>query len=137
MNMYTFTRFNKFLLAIFGSLFLQFSFAQMPGGGNQKDMMKMMKDIKGRIYGKVIDSKTKKPVEYASVVLLWYNKDSAIAGGFTGENGEFNLEGLPAMGGFRFRVTQVGYKTYETKVYIQAPQKLEQDLGNIRYQVIK
>lgn len=135
MNMYTFTRFNKFLLTIIGSLFIQFSFAQMPGGGNQKDMMKMMKDIKGRIYGKVIDSKTKKPVEYASVVLLWYNKDSAIAGGFTGENGEFNLEGLPAMGGFRFRVTQVGYKTYETKVYIQAPQKLEQDLGNIKFEI--
>lgn len=135
MNMHTFTRFNKFLLAIIGSLFIQFSFAQMPGGGNQKDMMKMMKDIKGRIYGKVIDSKTKKPVEYASVVLLWYNKDSAIAGGFTGENGEFNLEGLPAMGGFRFRVTQVGYKTYETKVYIQAPTKLEQDLGNIKFEI--
>ena len=112
-------------------------FAQMPGGGggNQKDMMKMMKDIKGRMYGKVIDAKTKKPVEYASVVLLWYNKDSAIAGGFTEGNGEFNLEGLPAMGGFRLRVSQVGYKTQEQKVYIQAPAKLEQDLGNIKMEI--
>ena len=105
------------------------------GGGNQKDMMKMMKDIKGRMYGKVIDAKTKKPVEYASVVLLWYNKDSAIAGGFTEGNGEFNLEGLPAMGGFRLRVSQVGYKTQEQKVYIQAPAKLEQDLGNIKMEI--
>ncbi|MBK7311148.1 MAG: outer membrane beta-barrel protein [Sphingobacteriaceae bacterium] len=110
-------------------------FGQMPGGGNQKDMLKMMKDIKGRVYGKVIDAKTKKPVEFASVVLLWYNKDSAIAGGFTEDNGDFNLEGLPAMGGFRLRVTQVGYKTFEQKVYIQAPQKLEQDLGNLAMEI--
>ncbi|MBK6522667.1 MAG: carboxypeptidase-like regulatory domain-containing protein [Sphingobacteriaceae bacterium] len=110
-------------------------FGQMPGGGNQKDMLKMMKDIKGRVYGKVIDAKTKKPVEFASVVLLWYNKDSAIAGGFTEDNGDFNLEGLPAMGGFRLRVTQVGYKTYEQKIYIQAPQKLEQDLGNLAMEI--
>lgn len=109
-------------------------FGQMPGG-NQKDMLKMMKDIKGRVYGKVIDAKTKKPVEFASVVLLWYNKDSAIAGGFTEENGDFNLEGLPAMGGFRLRVTQVGYKTLEQKIYIQAPQKLEQDLGNLAMEI--
>jgi iron complex outermembrane receptor protein len=109
-------------------------FAQMPGG-NQKDMLKMMKDIKGRVYGKVLDAKTKKPVEFASVVFLWYNKDSALAGGFTEENGDFNLEGLPAMGGFRLRITQVGYKTLEQKVYIQAPQKLEQDLGNILLEI--
>ncbi|MBL7918597.1 MAG: carboxypeptidase regulatory-like domain-containing protein, partial [Bacteroidia bacterium] len=107
----------KFILLtaflVFGKLNV---FAQFPGGGNQKDMMKVMKDIKGRMYGKIIDAKTKKPVEFASVVLLWYNKDSAIAGGFTKENGDFDLEGLPAMGGFRLRVTVIGYKNYEQKV---------------------
>lgn len=110
-------------------------FAQMPGGGGNKDMMKMMKEIKGRVYGRVLDAKTKKPVEFASVVFLWYNKDSALAGGFTEANGDFNLEGLPAMGGFRLRVSQVGYKTVEQKVYIQAPNKLEQDLGNIMMEI--
>lgn len=124
----------KKVLVFVNVLLFSFSFAQMPGGGNQKDMMKLMKDIKGRLYGKVIDEK-KKPVEFASVVLLWYNKDSAIAGGFTESNGEFNLEGLPAMGGFRLRITQVGYKKYESKVYIQAPSKLEQDLGNIKLEI--
>ena len=108
--------------------------AQMPGGGN-KDMMKLMKDIKGRVYGKIIDANTKKPVEFASVVVLWYNKDSAIAGGFTGENGEFNIDGLPAMGGFRMRITQIGYKKNEFKFFVQAPNKLEQDLGNIKMEV--
>lgn len=108
-----------------------------PGGGkgNANDMAKLMKDIKGRIYGKVLDGKTKKPVEFASVVVLWYNKDSAIAGGFTESNGDFNLENLPPMGGFRLRVSLIGYKNFDTKIYIQAPNKLEQDLGNIRLDV--
>jgi len=124
--------FFTFLLLNF-SLFI---FAQFPGGGGgNKDMMKVMKDIKGRIYGKIIDAKTKKGVEFASVVVLWYNKDSAIAGGFTKENGDFNIDNLPAMGGFRVKLTQIGYKTVEQKIYIQTPNKLEQDLGNIKFEI--
>jgi hypothetical protein len=118
-------------LSILFSLFIQ---AQFQGGGN-KDMMKAMKDIKGRVYGKIIDAKTKKPIEYAQVAVLWYNKDSILGGALTRENGEFSVENLPAMGGFRFRATQIGYKKYETKIYIQMPNKLEQDLGDIKFEV--
>ncbi len=128
----------KLLLLIISIFFSTLVLAQFPGGGGgggNKDMMKVMKDIKGRVYGKLIDSKTKKPVEFASVVVFWYNKDSVIGGALTKENGEFSIENLPAMGGFRFRATQVGYKTYEQKIYIQAPNKLEQDLGNIKIEV--
>ena len=107
----------------------------MPGGGNPKDMMKFMKDIKGRVYGKLIDSKTKKPIEYASVIVLWFNKDSLLGGTLTKKNGEFSIDNLPAMGGFRFKATLIGYKTYETKFYIQLPNKIEQDLGNINLEI--
>ena len=93
--------------------------------------MKAMKDIKGRVYGKLIDARTKKPVEFASVVVLWFNKDSLMGGGLTEENGEFNIENLPPMGTFRLKATQIGYKPYLTKIYIQIPNKLEQDLGDI------
>ena len=31
--------------------------AQFPGGGGNKDMMKAMGDIKGRVYGKILDAK--------------------------------------------------------------------------------
>ncbi len=109
--------------------------AQFPGGGNPKDMAKAMKDIKGRVYGKLIDAKTQKPVEFASVMVLWYNKDSILGGALTKENGEFNIENLPPMGGFRFRATQIGYKNFEQKIYIQIPNKLEQDLGDIQLQL--
>lgn len=123
-------------LLLFIAILITFSIgAQAPGGGGNKDMMKALKDIKGRVYGKIIDAKTKKPVEFASVVVLWYNKDSLLGGSLTRENGEFNIENLPAMGGFRFRATQIGYKPYETKIYIQLPNKLEQDLGDIKFDI--
>lgn len=118
-------------LFVFAFLFALALHAQFPAGGN-KDMMKAMKDIKGRVYGKVLDARTKKPVEYASVAVLWFNKDSVIGGSLAAENGEFNVENLPPMGGFRLRITQIGYKTFETKFYIQIPNKLEQDLGDIK-----
>ena len=56
-------------LLLFIAILITFSIgAQAPGGGGNKDMMKALKDIKGRVYGKIIDAKTKKPVEFASVV---------------------------------------------------------------------
>lgn len=104
-----------------------------PSGGNMGSMLKNSKNMNiGRFYGKVIDAKTKKPVEYASVVLLWFNKDSLIAGGLAKENGDFSLDGLPAYGGYRLRISFIGYKNYEAKVYIVPPNKIEQDLGDIK-----
>ena len=73
-------KYKIIILFVLCSFFIN---AQMPGGGNPKDMMKFMKDIKGRVYGKLIDSKTKKPIEYASVIVLWFNKDSLLGGTLT------------------------------------------------------
>ncbi len=125
----------KKLALLFCCLLAALIHAQGPPGGGNANMMKAMKDIKGRVYGKIVDAKTNKPVEFASVTVLWYNKDSLLGGSLTEENGDFNIEGLPAMGGFRLRATQIGYKTYETKFYIQMPNKLEQDLGDIKFEV--
>lgn len=96
----------------------------MPKGGKVANI--------ARMYGKVIDASTGKPVEFASVVLLWFNKDSLIAGCLAKENGDFTLENLPPYGGYRLRVTFLGYKTLENKVYIVPPNKLDQDLGDIK-----
>src|ERR1700741_5270530 len=47
----------------------------------------------GRLYGKIIDAKTKESVPFASVAV--FKADSAIAGCFTKNNGEFNIDALP------------------------------------------
>ena len=50
----------------------------------------------------------------------------------TKENGDFSLDQLPPYGGYRLRISFIGYKNYETKVYIVPPNKIEQDLGDIK-----
>lgn len=95
--------------------------------------MKNMKDPKlGRVYGKVLDAKTKQPVEYASVQVLWFNKDSLLNGGLVKENGDFAIDGLPSFGQVRVRIKFIGYKDFTQKVYIVPPDKIDQDLGNIK-----
>lgn len=113
--------------------FSMLSIAQMPGGmGN----MKNMKDPKlGRVYGKVLDASTGKPVEYASVQVLWFNKDSLLGGSLVQENGDFAVEGLPSFGQVRVKIKFIGYKDYLQKVFIVPPDKVDQDLGNIKLAV--
>ncbi len=113
--------------------FSMLSIAQIPGGmGN----MKNMKDPKlGRVYGKVLDASTGKPVEYASVQVLWFNKDSLLGGSLVQENGDFAVEGLPSFGQVRVRIKFIGYKDYLQKVFIVPPDKVDQDLGNIKLAV--
>jgi outer membrane receptor protein involved in Fe transport len=121
-------------LIIIIALFIGFtSLAQMPGGMGG---MKNMKDPKlGRVFGKVLDANTGKPVEYASVQVLWFSKDSLLGGGLVKENGDFAVDGLPSFGQVRVRIKFIGYKDYLQKVYLVPPDKVDQDLGNIKLAV--
>ncbi len=112
--------FKSYLLFVF-PLLVQ---AQMPNKGTNMKSLSV-----GRIYGKIIDVKTKQAVEFASVA-LFNQKDSAISGTLTKQNGDFSLENLP-MGMFVLRVHFIGYKKFEQKVFIN-PQNIERDLGNIK-----
>ena len=87
----------------------------MPGGGAGKGASapKM-----GKIYGKVVNNKNGRPVEFASVTLLQAKggKDVLVKGANTESNGEFSLEELPMFGQFRLVINSVGYKEYSVAV---------------------
>jgi hypothetical protein len=120
----------KNLLFFFALLIGLTANAQMPG------MPKGMKDPKlGRVFGKVLDANTGKPVEYASVQVLWFSKDSLLGGGLVKENGDFAVDGLPSFGQVRVRIKFIGYKDYTQKVFLVPPDKVDQDLGNIKLAV--
>jgi hypothetical protein len=86
--------------------------AQMPGMGGMGNM-KNMKDPKmGRVFGKVLDANTGNPVEYASIQVLWFNKDSLLGGSLVKENGDFSVDGLPSFGQVRVKIKFIGYKRY-------------------------
>ncbi|HVS96431.1 MAG TPA: outer membrane beta-barrel protein [Puia sp.] len=95
----------------------------MGGGGGRRGGAGQVPSI-GHFYGKVVDSKTGKGMDGASVqlILTKYDavkrgqKDTVIAGMITEHKGDFSLENLPLFGNFRLKITAIGYKAYEEKV---------------------
>jgi hypothetical protein len=67
-----------------------------------------------RILGKVLDEKTNKGLEAASVQLFIFanGKDSLIRGMFTKGNGDFSFDQLPQADSFRIEISGIGYKQW-------------------------
>ncbi|TXJ29397.1 MAG: TonB-dependent receptor [Chitinophagaceae bacterium] len=92
-----------------------------------------------RLYGKLLDKNTGKPVEAASVQLFAAdssNKDSLITGMLTRANGDFNFDQLPSLKRFRLQISAIGYATWEQVITPEYGKGNEQnkfrtDLGNI------
>ena len=89
-----------------------------PGGGGGRRFGGGQPAAIGHFYGKVVDAKSGKGMDGASVQLVATRgqKDTVIAGQISGRHGDFSLENLPLFGNFRLRITAIGYKTYEEKV---------------------
>ncbi len=106
----------------------------------------------GTMYGKIVDAKGLKAIEYASVQLLQSKMDTitkkrkevAIAGMITKGNGEFLLENVPVMGPLKLKVTVVGFLPFEQTVSFDFKPggdmsammgALDKDLGNIKISI--
>ncbi|MBT8181016.1 MAG: TonB-dependent receptor, partial [Eudoraea sp.] len=83
-----------------------------------------------KISGKVIDSETGEPLEYATLILQSIRNPERVTGGLTDAKGEFIVEALP--GQYNIRIEYISYKTYEFK-----DQNLREstDLGTIELQI--
>lgn len=103
----------------------------------------------GSLYGKLVDSQTDKPIEYASVQLVQNKMDTAtkkrkdvvVNGMITKANGQFLMENVPVMGQYKLKVTVVGFKPYEQTVLFDIKpggdmasmmSAMDKDLGNIK-----
>lgn len=141
-------RFVVIVLLMFFTLQLPAQLPGMPPGARGNAAQMNM----GRFYGKIVDSKTNKPIDAASVQLLQQRFDTAtktrkevvIAGQLTRANGDFSLENLPIMGQFKLKVTAIGYKVVQQNVSFginmsaagrdmsQLLNNIDKDLGNIK-----
>ncbi len=120
-----------------------------PGGGARRGGGQI--PAIGHFYGKIVDNKTNKGIEAASIQLIGSKLDSAtrkrkdtiLSGMLTRANGDFSLDNLPIIGQFRLVITAIGYKTVEQKVQFdlkfgqgqdmsQAMAAVDKDLGNIK-----
>ncbi len=120
-------------------------FAQMPSGGNRGQGMNM-----GHFYGKVLDAKTGKPIEAASIQLTQTKMDTAIkkrrdyvvAALLTDKKGDFSIDKLPVITTYQLLITAIGYAPYNEKVSFnlkmngsdmsQMLNAVDKDLGNIK-----
>ncbi|MET0465122.1 MAG: outer membrane beta-barrel family protein [Chitinophagaceae bacterium] len=99
----------------------------------------ILKVNSNRIYGKLIDKNTGKPIEAASVQLFANdagNKDSLLTGMLTRANGDFSFDNLPSLKSFRLIISAIGFTQVDQEVtpdYGKAAdqQKFRKDLGNI------
>lgn len=112
------------VLVLLVGAFMLVAAAQRPGGGGPRSA--------ARVFGRAIDSSTKKGVEFATVNLLAAAKDSTVSGALTEENGDFAMDAVPA-GTYRLRIASLGYTTFEKAVTIAAG-NTEQDLGNLLFE---
>jgi outer membrane receptor protein involved in Fe transport len=142
---------------IFPLILLSFLFnvcsAQFPqsGGGNRRGGGQMMNS--GHLYGKVVDDKTGKPIEFAAVQLFGNKfdketktiKTGLVNGQLTQTNGDFSLDSVAVMGEYTLKITAMGYKAYEQKVSFNlnmqqgnmqsAMGAIDKDLGNIKLSI--
>jgi hypothetical protein len=85
----------------------------------------------GVLSGKVIDSITKQPIEYASIK-LYNEKDSSIAGGiYTNSSGDFILDQI-SVGRYFVKVFATNYQFREIRDISFSMDKTDRTLGVIR-----
>ena len=87
-----------------------------------------------RLYGKLVDKKTGKPIEAASVQVLLADQDSVITGMLSKPNGDFNFPDLSAGQDIKLVISAIGYVPLEQTIEANAAgsnNKIDKDLGNI------
>lgn len=89
-----------------------------------------------RLYGKLIDQKTGKPIEAASVQLFLADKDSIVTGMLSKPNGDFSFSDIPAGQKLKVVISAIGYEPLEQIIETSSAEqgrdaKSDKDLGNI------
>lgn len=145
----------KKLLLILSIFISVATFAQMPQGRSFRGGGRGNFNV-GHLYGKVVDSKSGKGIEGASLQLLGNKFDSTtgqakpatLKATITNSTGEFDFENLPVIGNTTLKFSAVGYKSIDQKVSFelkmpqrgaeaegggeQMPGMIDKDLGNIK-----
>lgn len=146
-------------LFLFSFLIGSVTFGQVPGatpGAGNRGAAGARQIPNGSFYGKIVEAKSAKAIEFASVQLLQNRfdtttkkrKEVVVAGMLTKANGEFLLENVPVFGQYKLKITVVGFKPYEQTVSFDMKMgggnngdvssmmgALDKDLGNIKVDI--
>ncbi|MGI4750810.1 MAG: TonB-dependent receptor domain-containing protein [Janthinobacterium lividum] len=115
----------KRLLILFSlSIFAFAAHAQFPGGGGGSS-------VTGRISGTVVDSVTKKPVDYATITLYRSGGKAPLNGVVTDGKGVFRINNITA-GKYKVTISFIGYPTKTIDPVTTTPGKPDISLGIVR-----
>ncbi len=104
--------------------------AQFPGMGNVGGGGGAKKvTVTGRITAVILDSLSKKPVDYATVSLVNIKTNKSVNGGVTDDKGKISLQNV-APDNYKLIVGFIGYKTKTINVST-TPSKLDNNLGSV------
>ncbi len=84
----------------------------------------------GIVMGKVIDSTTSEPVEFANILFFNQSDSTMVTGGMSGQNGIFAVEQVP-FGRYYVQVKFIGFDTSTAGNFAIHPQQLQVNLGTI------
>ncbi len=98
-------------------------YAQFPGGGGQSSIV-------GKITGVIIDSVTKKPVDYATVSLSRSTQTKSTNGSLADDKGAFKIDKIKP-GKYRLTITFIGYNTKIIDPVETTDSRPDLSLGNI------
>ncbi|MBE5318078.1 TonB-dependent receptor [Pedobacter sp. MR2016-19] len=111
-----------FILGIFFNAHAQFPTGGF-GGGAKKSA------VTGRITATILDSLTKKPIDYATVSLINVKDNKSVNGGVTDEKGKLSLQNV-SPDSYKLMIGFMGYKTKSVLV-TTTPSKPDNNMGTI------
>ncbi|PTS94582.1 TonB-dependent receptor [Pedobacter sp. HMWF019] len=114
------------LLLFIGLTVLSTAKAQFPMGGIGAGKKVT---VTGRITALILDSITKKPVDYATIALVKIKDNKSVNGGVTDEKGKIALQNI-APDQYKLTIGFMGYKTKSILVKT-TPEKLDLNVGTI------
>nr|WP_199083174.1 carboxypeptidase-like regulatory domain-containing protein [Pedobacter sp. ASV19] len=114
------------LLLFIGLTVLSTAKAQFPMGGIGAGKKVT---VTGRITALIIDSATKKPVDYATIALMKAKDNKSVNGGLTDEKGKVTLQNI-APDQYKLTIGFMGYKTKSILVKT-TPEKPDLNVGTI------
>jgi len=126
-------------LLLFFLLIFTTTHAQTDGDRQPAPDISTLQIRTSRLFGKLVDEKTGKGIEAASVQLLLAKNDSLVDGMLTPANGDFSFLNPPAADSFRIVISAIGYEPWKQTIHVNnltktADAKFEKDLGNISLQ---
>ncbi|WP_129714601.1 TonB-dependent receptor domain-containing protein [Pedobacter sp. SYP-B3415] len=114
---------SVFFLTLFVAARAQFPMGGALGGGAKKA------SVTGRIVATIIDSVSRKPIDYATVTLLKVSDNKSVNGGVTDEKGRIVLQNV-APDSYKLAIGFMGYNT-KTVLVKTTPEKPDNNIGNV------